>query len=68
MIELYFHVLRIFAAFRYKAGNANRPVTVGPYITSLDMAGCSSRWMRADEELLLLAGTTVQHTALRMGC
>ena len=40
---------------------------VGPYITSLDMAGCSVTLLRLDEELLELWDHPVQTPALRWG-
>jgi dihydroxyacetone kinase-like protein len=41
---------------------------VGPYITSLDMAGCSVTLVRADDELLRLWDHPVSTPALRKGC
>lgn len=41
---------------------------VGPYITSLDMAGCSVTLLRADDELVRLWDHPVHTPALRRGC
>jgi dihydroxyacetone kinase-like protein len=41
---------------------------VGPYITSLDMAGCSVTLLRADDQLLRLWDHPVNTPALRNGC
>jgi dihydroxyacetone kinase-like protein len=40
---------------------------VGPYITSLDMAGCSVTLLCADDELLGLWDAPVKTPALRWG-
>ena len=40
---------------------------VGPYITSLDMAGCSVTLLRASDELLHLWDAPVRTPALRWG-
>jgi len=40
---------------------------VGPYITSLDMAGCSVTLLRADPEILELWDAPVNTPALRWG-
>jgi dihydroxyacetone kinase-like protein len=51
-------------------GKAGIPVArslVGPYITSLDMAGCSVTLLRADDELLSLWDAPVRTPALRWG-
>jgi phosphoenolpyruvate---glycerone phosphotransferase subunit DhaK len=40
---------------------------VGPYITSLDMAGCSVTLLRADDEVLRLWDAPVRTPALRWG-
>ncbi|MFN8079188.1 MAG: dihydroxyacetone kinase subunit DhaK [Kineosporiaceae bacterium] len=40
---------------------------VGPYVTSLDMAGCSVTLLRADDELLELWDAPVDTPALRWG-
>ena len=38
---------------------------VGPYVTALDMAGCSITLVRADDELLELWDAPVRTAALR---
>ncbi|WP_306204372.1 dihydroxyacetone kinase subunit DhaK [Actinoplanes sp. RD1] len=66
LIELYvmFHeVGRLLA----KAGVPVARSLVGPYITSLDMAGCSVTLLKADEELLRLWDAPVRTPALRWG-
>jgi dihydroxyacetone kinase-like protein len=40
---------------------------VGPYITSLDMAGCSVTLVKADDEILRLWDAPVRTPALRWG-
>ena len=40
---------------------------VGPYITSLDMAGCSLTLLKLDDELLRLWDAPVNTPALRWG-
>ena len=40
---------------------------VGPYITSLDMAGCSVTLLRLDDEMLRLWDAPVAHPGLRWG-
>jgi len=51
-----------------KAGIRIARSLVGPYITSLDMSGCSVTLMRADDELLQLWDHPVNTPALRKGC
>jgi dihydroxyacetone kinase-like protein len=51
-------------------GKAGVPVArslVGPYVTSLDMAGCSVTLLRADDDLLTLWDAPVRTPALRWG-
>ena len=67
MIELYV-MYSEFAAILDKAGIAIARSLVDPYITSLDMAGCSVTLMRADDELLRLWDHPVNTPALRRGC
>jgi len=67
LIELYL-MYSEFAAILDKAGVAIARSLVGPYITSLDMAGCSVTLMRADDELLRLWDQPVNTPALRRGC
>jgi dihydroxyacetone kinase-like protein len=57
-----------FAAILDKAGVRIARSLVGPYITSLDMAGCSVTLLRADDELLRLWDHPVSTPALRRGC
>ncbi|WP_305784620.1 dihydroxyacetone kinase subunit DhaK [Symbioplanes lichenis] len=66
LIELYvmFHEVGHLLA---KAGVPVARSLVGPYITSLDMAGCSVTLLRADEELLRLWDAPVRTPALRWG-
>jgi dihydroxyacetone kinase-like protein len=55
------------AALLAKAGVNVARSLVGPYITSLDMAGCSVTLLRADDELLRLWDAPVRTPALRWG-
>ncbi|WP_067500364.1 dihydroxyacetone kinase subunit DhaK [Actinoplanes sp. TFC3] len=50
-----------------KAGIGIARSLVGPYITSLDMAGCSVTLLKADDELLRLWDAPVRTPALRWG-
>jgi dihydroxyacetone kinase-like protein len=66
LIELYVmfnEVTQILA----KAGIPVARSLVGPYITSLDMAGCSVTLLKADDELLRLWDAPVNTPALRRG-
>jgi dihydroxyacetone kinase-like protein len=66
LIELYlmYHeVSQILAANGVTAARS----LVGPYITSLDMAGCSVTLLRATDELLRLWDAPVRTPALRWG-
>lgn len=67
LIELYVMYAE-FAAILDKAGVRIARSLVGPYITSLDMAGCSVTLLRADDELLRLWDHPVNTPALRRGC
>jgi dihydroxyacetone kinase-like protein len=67
LIELYV-MYSEFAAILDKAGIRIARSLVGPYITSLDMAGCSVTLLRADDELLGLWDHPVNTPALRRGC
>jgi len=67
LIELYV-MYSEFAAILDKAGVKIARSLVGPYITSLDMAGCSVTLLRADDELLRLWDHPVNTPALRRGC
>jgi dihydroxyacetone kinase-like protein len=67
LIELYV----VYSEVANILGKAGIPIArslVGPYITSLDMAGCSVTLMRADDELLRLWDHPVNTPALRRGC
>lgn len=66
LIELYVMYAE-FAAILDKAGVQIARSLVGPYITSLDMAGCSVTLLRADDELLGLWDHPVSTPALRWG-
>ena len=66
LIELYV-VYQEVAAILGKAGIPIARSLVGPYITSLDMAGCSVTLLRADDELLRLWDAPVRTPALRWG-
>jgi phosphoenolpyruvate---glycerone phosphotransferase subunit DhaK len=67
LIELYVMYAEL-AALLDKAGIRIARSLVGPYITSLDMAGCSVTLLRADDELLQLWDHPVHTPALRRGC
>jgi len=67
LIELYLMYGEV-AAILEKAGVTVVRSLVGPYITSLDMAGCSVTLLRADDELLRLWDHPVDTPALRRGC
>jgi len=67
LIELYV----VYSGVANILGKAGIPIArslVGPYITSLDMAGCSVTLLRADDELLRLWDHPVNTPALRRGC
>jgi dihydroxyacetone kinase-like protein len=61
---LMFHEVKQLLA---KAGVSVARSLVGPYITSLDMAGCSVTLLKADDELLRLWDAPVRTPALRWG-
>jgi dihydroxyacetone kinase-like protein len=67
LIELYVMYAE-YAAILDKAGIRVARSLVGPYITSLDMAGCSVTLLRADHEMLRLWDHPVNTPALRRGC
>ena len=67
LIELYVMYHQV-ATILDKAGIRIARSLVGPYITSLDMSGCSVTLMRADNELLQLWDHPVNTPALRKGC
>ncbi|GAA5175109.1 dihydroxyacetone kinase subunit DhaK [Pseudonocardia eucalypti] len=66
LLELYV-VYQEVAALLNKAGVEVARSLVGPYITSLDMAGASVTLLRADDELLRLWDAPVNTPALRWG-
>ncbi|HEU4346249.1 MAG TPA: dihydroxyacetone kinase subunit DhaK [Actinoplanes sp.] len=66
LIELYVMYQEV-AAILGKAGIGIARSLVGPYITSLDMAGCSVTLLGADDEILRLWDTPVRTPALRWG-
>ena len=66
LIELYLmynEVAKILSAHGIETARS----LVGPYITSLDMAGCSVTLLRASDELLQLWDAPVRTPALRWG-
>ncbi|KAA0077254.1 dihydroxyacetone kinase subunit DhaK [Mycolicibacterium sp. P9-64] len=67
LIELYVMYAE-YAALLDKAGVRIARSLVGPYITSLDMAGCSVTLLRADDDMLRLWDHPVNTPALRRGC
>ena len=67
LIELYLMYAE-YAALLDKAGVRVARSLVGPYITSLDMAGCSVTLLRADDDMLRLWDHPVNTPALRRGC
>ncbi len=66
LIELYLMYAEV-AAVLDKAGVSIARSLVGPYITSLDMAGCSVTLLKADEDLLRLWDAPVSTPGLRWG-
>ncbi|WP_433362176.1 dihydroxyacetone kinase subunit DhaK [Actinoplanes sp. CA-142083] len=66
LIELYVMYAEISALLE-KAGVRIARSLVGPYITSLDMAGASVTLLKADDELLRLWDAPVSTPALRWG-
>jgi dihydroxyacetone kinase-like protein len=66
LIELYVMYNEV-AAVLDKAGITIARSLVGPYITSLDMAGCSVTLLKADDEILRLWDAPVRTPALRWG-
>jgi len=66
LIELYV-IYNEVATILEKAGVRVARSLVGPYITSLDMAGCSVTLLKADEDLLRLWDAPVRTPALRWG-
>ena len=66
LIELYLMYGEVEAILR-RAGVSVARSLVGPYITSLDMAGCSVTLLRADDDLLRLWDAPVRTPGLRWG-
>src|SRR5690349_7062372 len=66
LIELYVMYHEV-AAILAKAGVSVARSLVGPYITSLDMAGCSVTLLKADDEILRLWDAPVRTPALQWG-
>jgi dihydroxyacetone kinase-like protein len=66
LIELYLMYNEV-ATILDKAGVRVARSLVGPYITSLEMAGCSVTLLKADDELLGLWDAPVRTPALRWG-
>jgi dihydroxyacetone kinase-like protein len=66
LIELYVMYNEV-ATILGKAGINVARSLVGPYITSLDMAGCSVTLLKADDEILRLWDAPVRTPALRWG-
>jgi phosphoenolpyruvate---glycerone phosphotransferase subunit DhaK len=66
LLELYVMYNEV-AAILGKAGIGIARSLVGPYITSLEMAGCSVTLLKADEEILRLWDAPVRTPALRWG-
>ncbi|WP_030438004.1 dihydroxyacetone kinase subunit DhaK [Actinoplanes subtropicus] len=66
LIELYVMYQEV-STLLAKAGVQVARTLVGPYITSLDMAGCSVTLVKADDEILRLWDAPVRTPALRWG-
>jgi dihydroxyacetone kinase-like protein len=66
LLELYLMYAEV-AAILDKSGVQIARSLVGPYITSLDMAGCSVTLLKADDELLRLWDAPVNTPGLRRG-
>lgn len=67
LLELYVMYAEV-AAILEKSGVQIARSLVGPFMTSLDMAGCSVTLLRADDDLLTLWDHPVNTPALRKGC
>jgi dihydroxyacetone kinase-like protein len=67
LLELYLMYGEV-AAILEKAGVTVVRSLVGPYITSLDMAGCSVTLLAVDDELIRLWDAPVRTPGLRWGC
>jgi phosphoenolpyruvate---glycerone phosphotransferase subunit DhaK len=66
LLELYLMYNEVTTILE-KAGVAVARSLVGPYITSLEMAGCSVTLLKLDEELVRLWDAPVRTPALRWG-
>jgi dihydroxyacetone kinase-like protein len=66
LLELYVMYAEVNALLA-KAGVTVARSLVGPYITSLEMAGCSVTLLKADDEILRLWDAPVRTPALRWG-
>jgi len=66
LMELYLMYGEV-AAILEKAGVSVARSLVGPYITSLDMAGCSVTLLRVDDDLIRLWDAPVRTPGLRWG-
>jgi dihydroxyacetone kinase-like protein len=66
LLELYLMYAEVTALLE-KAGVSVARSLVGPYITSLEMAGCSVTLLKADDEILRLWDAPVKTPALRWG-
>ena len=66
LIELYVVYAEVVAILE-KAGIGVARSLVGPYMTSLEMAGCSVTLLQADDELLRLWDAPVRTPGLRWG-
>jgi dihydroxyacetone kinase-like protein len=66
LLELYLLYGEVQAILE-KSGVSVARSLVGPYITSLDMAGCSVTLLRADDDLLRLWDAPVRTPGLRWG-
>jgi dihydroxyacetone kinase-like protein len=66
LLELYLMYAEVNALLE-KAGVGVARSLVGPYITSLEMAGCSVTLLKADDEMLRLWDAPVKTPALRWG-
>jgi dihydroxyacetone kinase-like protein len=66
LLELYL-MYGVVTAILEKAGVRVARSLVGPYITSLDMAGCSVTLLKVDDELVRLWDAPVNTPGLRWG-
>ncbi len=66
LLELYLMYGEVAAALQKAGVNVVRSL-VGPYVTSLDMAGCSVTLLKVDDELTGLWDAPVRTPGLRWG-